>query len=233
LKLIAQLREQSASGVSGRTLHEIELKDPVRYSKGDPVEKWLNQLLCLDASVVQKIPSGFPHPKDCELYYVNRDTLFSYHKASEAFLQRLVALFVSSHYKNSPNDLMLMSDAPAHHIFVLLGPVDDKQKNLPEILCAIQVSLEGQISKEAYMKSMESGKAPDGDLIPWTLSQQFQDKDFPSLSGGRVVRIATHPDYQKMGYGSRSLELLASYYQGDIVNLDEAMQEVQPQPAKE
>ena len=25
---------------------------------------------------------------------------------------------------------------------------------------------------------------------------QFQDNDFPSLSGGRVVRIATHPDYQ-------------------------------------
>ena len=25
---------------------------------------------------------------------------------------------------------------------------------------------------------------------------QFQDNDFPSLSGARVVRIATHPDYQ-------------------------------------
>jgi N-acetyltransferase 10 len=28
------------------------------------------------------------------------------------------------------------------------------------------------------------------------------------LSGARVVRIATHPDYQRMGYGSRALELL-------------------------
>lgn len=27
-------------------------------------------------------------------------------------------------------------------------------------------------------------------------SQQFQDPDFGSLSGGRVVRIAVHPDYQ-------------------------------------
>ena len=32
-------------------------------------------------------------------YYVNRDTLFSYHKASEVFLQRLMALYVASHYK--------------------------------------------------------------------------------------------------------------------------------------
>lgn len=28
-----------------------------------------------------------PHPKECDLYYVNRDTLFSYHKESEIFLQ--------------------------------------------------------------------------------------------------------------------------------------------------
>ncbi len=50
-----------------------------------------------------------------------RDTLFSYHKASESFLQRMMSLYVSSHYKNSPNDLLLMSDAPAHSLYVLLG----------------------------------------------------------------------------------------------------------------
>ena len=43
-------------------------------------------------------------------YYVSRDTLFSFHKQAEMFLQRMVALYVSSHYKNSPNDLLLMSD---------------------------------------------------------------------------------------------------------------------------
>lgn len=28
-----------------------------------------------------------PPPSECDLYYVNRDTLFSYHKDSELFLQ--------------------------------------------------------------------------------------------------------------------------------------------------
>lgn len=28
-----------------------------------------------------------PHPSECNLYYVNRDTLFSFHKESELFLQ--------------------------------------------------------------------------------------------------------------------------------------------------
>eukprot|EP01114_Cavostelium_apophysatum_P015200 TRINITY_DN4099_c0_g1_i2.p1 TRINITY_DN4099_c0_g1~~TRINITY_DN4099_c0_g1_i2.p1 ORF type:complete len:1031 (-),score=293.42 TRINITY_DN4099_c0_g1_i2:2-3094(-) len=224
LKLIAQLREQSAKSANSRILQEVDLRDPVRYSSGDPVEKWLNDLLCLDATNVQRISMGYPHPKDCELYYVNRNTLFSYHKASESFLQRMIALFVSSHYKNSPNDLMLMSDAPGHHLFVLLGPVDPKtQKTLPEILCAIQVAMEGNIQQNKVTSVLSGGsdKTPDGDLIPWTMAQQFQDSGFASLQGARVVRIATHPEYQKMGYGSKALELLQQYYQGLIVNLDE------------
>lgn len=35
-----------------------------------------------------------PHPNECQLYYVNRDTLFSYHKASEVFLQVIVNVFL-------------------------------------------------------------------------------------------------------------------------------------------
>lgn len=77
-------------------------------------------------------------------YCVNRDTLFSYHKASEEFLHRLMSLYVASHYKNTPNDLQLLSDAPAHHIFVLLGPVHPASTSLPEILCVLQVGCEGE-----------------------------------------------------------------------------------------
>ena len=144
----------------------------------------------------------------CELYYVNRDTLFSYHKASEAFLQRMMSLYVSSHYKNSPNDLQLMSDAPAHHLFVMLGPVTD-QDSLPDILCVVQVCLEGDISKQSVMASLARGERASGDLIPWTVSQQFQDNDFPQLSGARIVRIATHPDLQRVRLPASFMFLLS------------------------
>lgn len=78
-----------------------------------------------------------------------------------------MALCVASHYKNTPDDLQLMADAPAHHLFVLLGitnsiwyllstymlsviyleiklyhstgPVDESKNHLPDILCVIQV----------------------------------------------------------------------------------------------
>ncbi len=50
---------------------------------------------------------------------------------------------------------------------------------------------------------------------------QFSDADFASLSGARVVRIATHSDFQSMGYGTRALQLLADYYSGKITSLAE------------
>jgi N-acetyltransferase 10 len=123
----------------GRTLREIKLEEPIRYALNDPVEKWLNKLLCLDASVISKNIQGCPHPEKCELYYVNRDTLFSFHPVSETFLQRMMSLYVASHYKNSPNDLQLMSDAPAHHLFVLLPPIQEGDNSLPDPLCVVQV----------------------------------------------------------------------------------------------
>ena len=38
-------------------------------------------------------------------------------------------IFVSSHYKNTPNDLQLLSDAPAHQIFVLIGKLDQNNSS--------------------------------------------------------------------------------------------------------
>ena len=52
----------------------------------------------------------------------------------------MVALFVASHYKNAPNDLQLMSDAPAHRLFALLGPADKNSTKLPDVIACVQVS---------------------------------------------------------------------------------------------
>jgi N-acetyltransferase 10 len=159
-----------------RSLREIKLEEPIRYSPGDNVEKWLNNLLCLDASIISKAVQGCPHPSTCELYYVNRDTLFSYHRASEVFLQRMMALYVASHYKNSPNDLQMLSDAPAHHLFVLLPPIKEDDNNLPDPLVVLQVALEGNISRDMVLKELsQSGAKSAGDMIPWIISQQVSD----------------------------------------------------------
>ncbi len=250
LKLIQQLREQSrgvpklngagdaevadrssgkattngdSAAARGRSLREITLTEPIRYAEGDSVERWLNKVLCLDATLpTSKLNTqGCPHPSKCELLHVNRDTLFSFHPVSEKFLQQMIALYVASHYKNSPNDLQLMSDAPAHQLFVLVPPVDEDSARLPEPLCVIQVALEGQISKQSVISSLSRGQRAGGDMIPWLVSQQFQDEEFAGLSGARIVRIATNPEYTNMGYGSRAITLLTDFYEGKFANVSE------------
>lgn len=202
-------------------VQELILNEPIRYKSGDQVEAWLNNLLCLDAPEFSWL-EYVPHPDSCELYYIDRDVLFSFHKESEEFLHHLMSLYVASHYKNSPNDLQMMSDAPAHHLFCLLPP-GSKKKDIPTVLCFIQVCLEGEISKESILTALSQGKrAASGDLIPWTISRHFCNDDFASLSGARIIRIATNPNYQKMGYGSKAMQLLYDYYAGNFsVNLNE------------
>ena len=91
----------------------------------------------------------------------------------------------------------MLSDAPAHRLFVLLGPQrassSTSAPNIPDILCVVQVAFEGAISRKSIQSEMLTGNKASGDLIPWTLSQQFNDTEFATLSGARIVRIATHP----------------------------------------
>jgi N-acetyltransferase 10 len=207
----------SAAASAPRVLTELALNVPIRYAAGDPVEQWLNNLLCMDIMRYSShITSGLPAPRDCELYLVNRDALFSYHAMAEGLLQRIWALYTSAHYKNSPNDLQMLSDAPAHRLFVLLGPNASNTAStantassgggggggkggiaLPDILCVLQVAFEGQISQQTIQSELMKGSGASGDLIPWTISQQFNDSEFGGLSGARIVRIATHPGTQK------------------------------------
>ena len=222
IKLIDEMRNnQKMSG--SRILKEISLSQAIRYADNDPIELWLNKLLILDATSAESFEDSLEDPSKLELYMVNRDTLFSYHKGSEAFLKKIMSLFVSSHYKNSPNDLQLLSDAPSHKIFVLCKALDKqkKAKGLPDIYCAIQVCEEGGISKDVILTNNKRGLKPSGDLIPWTISEHYQDQEFAHMTSIRIVRIACHPDCQRMGYGSKALELLSHYYEGKFIKLDD------------
>lgn len=235
----AKVTTAPTSSGSGGPLRELDLSHPIRYSLGDPIEAWLNSLLCLNCDSFDynntlgrnvtpnnasnnemELKGGAPAPAECELYHVNRDALFSYHRLSESFLQKLWGLYTSAHYKNTPNDLQMLSDAPAHNMFVLLGPTAESSDDaLPDILAVVQTSLEGKLSRKTIQAQLARGHRSAGDLIPWTMSQQFGDGNFAQLSGARVVRVAVHPAVQGMGYGSRAMELLFRYYNGEMANL--------------
>nr|CAD2197263.1 unnamed protein product [Meloidogyne enterolobii] len=118
-------------------------------------------------------------------------------------------IYVAAHYKNSPDDLQLLSDAPAHHLFVLMSPIASDQNYVPQ----------EQFQKQTVIS--KQGKKVAGDLIPWTICQQFLDSEFSLLYGARIVRLAVHPDFQGMGYGSAAIRMLQKYFRGDFGQIQE------------
>ncbi|EGR34491.1 hypothetical protein IMG5_009770 [Ichthyophthirius multifiliis] len=104
----------------------------------------------------------------------------------------------------------------------LVHPNEQKNsKDFPDVLCAVQVALEGGISEKEILIKQEKSSKPNGDLVPWVLQEQFLDNQFPQGLGVRIVRIASHPSACRMGYGSKCLELLTRFFQGEIISLDE------------
>lgn len=89
----------------------------------------------------------------------------------------------------------------------------------------IQIALEGAIAKESASAALAQGMQPSGDMIPWTVSQQFQDSAFPTLSGARIIRISVHPELQRSGYGQRAVDQLQRYFEGQLADLEDVDEE--------
>ena len=92
---------------------------------------------------------------------------------------------------------------------------------VPHPYAVIQVCAEGCIASDKLEKDLGKGSRPNGDLIPYTLSQHFQESSFAELSGMRVVRIAVAPDLARQKYGTRAMQLLIKYYNGEMCPLRE------------
>jgi N-acetyltransferase 10 len=204
LKLFAEFRRNRNDKFS-----EVVMTEPIRYAPDDPIERWLCQFLCLDAEPAK--PTAWPFPDRCELMLVNRDLLFSGRPRAEELLTSLVSLSVASHYRNEPDDLFVMSDAPSQRLFALLPPLEPNQTEI-KVLCYIQLSLEGRIPPDILEAARDRGERPEGDLIPWTLRAHFNDDEITARTGIRIIRIAVHPDLQGKGYGGSAIRQLLDFY---------------------
>lgn len=65
------------------------------------------------------------------------------------------------------------------------------QNALPDVLAVVQVALEGAISAKAATSSLARGELPQGDLIPWTIGQQYQVWRCVCVWGGGVRSART------------------------------------------
>ncbi len=183
--------------VYGGKLIEVDMDEPIRYAKDDPIEEWLFNTFFLDAD-----PYHFTEQDKRELdlkrlRYVKPDPEDWLFRKRE-LLREYIGIYIYAHYRNRPNDLMILMDAPHHFMRALTYK--------GHVINSLHLAYEGMMSEKDVMRTL-AGDPPSGHVIPTILLRYYPHiKNIPELRGIRVVRIATHPDIMRRGIGSKALE---------------------------
>lgn len=181
-------------------LEEVEMEASIRYDDGDPMEKWLYDTLLLDAEPVSLSQEEIEQSKPEEAFYEepNLDEWFTNY---EDELKEFFGIYVLAHYRNRPDDLAILGDAPHHHARVLRLPNR-------KIVASLHLADEGLVP-DSEIKAIIEGANPPGNVIPSCIVRYYPIySEFAKLKGVRVVRIAVHPDIEDRGFGSYALKKL-------------------------
>jgi len=178
-------------------LFEYEMYEPIRYAENDPIEKWLFDTLLLDAEPAKLNESDYEYIKDKKVEYI-APKIEEWFLTSEDKLREFIGIYILAHYRNRPNDLAMMADAPHHTIRALFLPSG-------KVVTAMELAEEGPIPED-MIDYLKSGGWIHGNVIPDRFLKHARDVRFAKYAGWRIVRIATHPDAMSRGLGTLALE---------------------------
>lgn len=190
------MKTLEASGVKVET---VKLETPIRYPTGDPVERWLYDTLLLNAEPDQI--EGEPTPGTVKYRVLTKEDLLN----DENLLRSLYGIYVLAHYRNRPNDLAVLLDAPHHSARGLTFN--------GKIVVSLWIAEEGGLTFDSREEMVREAEA-SGHVIPSRIALHYDVVGFFSLKGLRVVRIATHPSFTGRGLGSQALRSLEAEAKG-------------------
>jgi tRNA(Met) cytidine acetyltransferase len=179
----------------------LSLSIPIRYLEGDLIEQLLNETFLLDVEI--KITDVESQDIDRELLILEEydDPTLLFSKFGIHHLRRLFGLLIYAHYRNQPNDLLLLADSEKHF---LLGLVERKDQNDTTLIVASHLAKEGELSEEIISR-IAGGEFIPGNLIPAIAIRHFST-NFAHLRGLRIVRIAALPKFLGKGFGRLAIE---------------------------
>ncbi|SFR60186.1 tRNA(Met) cytidine acetyltransferase TmcA [Halogeometricum limi] len=177
---------------SDLSVTEVQMDEPIRYARGDPVETWSFRTLLLDARPAVDPLVADATPSSVEYRALSADEL----AADEHLLHEVFGLLVLAHYRTEPDDLARLLDAPNLSVRALLHD--------GHVVSVALLAREGGLD-EATRRSMYEGARVRGNMLPDVFTSQLRDEDAAVPVGSRVMRIATHHAVRSSGLGSRLL----------------------------
>ena len=168
-----------------KTSEHVELKEPLFYREGDPVEKWLEDTLLFDIEppelMEREVSEIVKNMDKIEFETINFYLHFLGEKESE--LKAVMGILSSAHYRTSPERILFLADAP--HYFALIIKYNGKP------IAGLEIVEEGNLTDEEIKVLMKT--SPPGNIIPDKMLKYAGAVEFPKMKGWRVYSIAVHP----------------------------------------
>jgi len=174
-------------------VEQLQMRTPVRWAPGDPLEQLVSKLLLLDAEPEEPDP-GSDEPLRVET--LDRDRLLH----DEPLLRHLFGLLILAHYRTTPGDLRVLLDSPNLQVHLLM-------RGAELVGCAL-IAREGELSEELARGVWEGHRRPTGHLLPQALIAHEGELAVAPWCAWRVLRIAVHPRLQRQGLGGHLLNAL-------------------------
>lgn len=174
-------------------LLQLELRDPVRWCRGDRLESWLNRVLMLDDEVLADC-SATPDADACELQFVEDPGNPDYF----SLLQQVYRLLNAAHYRTRPSDLRMLMENPGLHLIVARAG--------EQVVGAILLNQEGGLDEDLCEQVFLGHRRPQGHLLAQMLTAHAGLRRFACYRGLRVQRIAVNHAWRRRGLGTRLIE---------------------------
>jgi tRNA(Met) cytidine acetyltransferase len=181
------------STLDSNRLLQLELRDPVRWCRGDCLESWLNRVLMLDQEITGDCDPA-PDADACTLQLVEDpgDPKFL------ALLQQVYRLLNAAHYRTRPSDLRMLMENPDLRLIIA--------RTGEQVVGAVLLNREGGFDDELCEQIFLGRRRPRGHLLAQMLTAQAGARRFASYPGLRVQRIAVSETWRRLGLGTRLIE---------------------------
>ena len=187
-----------------RTFSDFELIEPLRWSKDDILEAFIDELLLLNVEDEFK-QTPYDKSETCQITERSQEEILS-------SLPQFYGLMTLAHYRTSPLDLRRLFDANSQCFFTA--------ENEQDILGAVWALKEGGIEDVALIEAIQQGtRRPKGNLVPQALCFHAQQQKACELHSLRISRIAVQPMWQQHGIGTQLIEYITQNADVDYLSV--------------
>jgi len=177
------------------------LDEPLRWSRQDPLEAWLNQaLLFEDAS-----------PASASLPAAPRRMPAGAWRRDAALPEAAYRLLASAHYRTSPLDLRRLMDAPGMTLWL--------SGDAPALQGALWLVEEGGLTPELAQAVWAGRRRPRGNLVAQSLAAHAGFVEAATLRSRRISRIAVAAEQRRQGIGQALVAAVQAQQEVDFLSV--------------